>query len=435
MTVQARLFRFVTALNASGLDARCIERVGERVPAILFELDAQGANAAGAAVRASIRDDALKMLADLTVAARTSGEEGPGCHAARKLLRFASHCNGLADLARRAERFRHEHREALRAAREQDLRRQESKFDIDGVHDVLEIRSSSHLKSVGRALGNCFAKDTGAVYHDELKTGATEFWAIRLGGAVIGVLSLNTGTRELGQCLGARNGPVPVDRRTMDAIRHAVDAAPGERERSLEALRSELNDLCETRTAGRRRVRPAEGSARTFGTRPTALFKRTPLLPIANFGEAFVDNVFRESVTPVVGSVVHCDRAFGYRKRTGIHVGHERIVTASGHGRLVLLTPAQFIDGGTAVSIYVSCHGNRPVGDDEVVRRALNVVNAWPRHASLLKNCHEFTVGCLTGNLHNADGSMSGVEKAAARALGADTWRVWDLETDDLFDT
>ena len=74
--MQSRLFRFVTALRASGLDPRCIEQVSERVPAILFELDAQGATAAGGGVTASVRDDALKMLADLTVAARTSGERG-----------------------------------------------------------------------------------------------------------------------------------------------------------------------------------------------------------------------------------------------------------------------------------------------------------------------------------------------------------------------
>ena len=116
--MQARLFRFVTALNASGLDPRCIERVGERVPAMLFGLDSQGAHAAGGSVPASIRDDALKMLADLTVAARTSGERAPGWRAARKLLRFAGHCIDFADLARRAERFRHEHHAALRAARE-----------------------------------------------------------------------------------------------------------------------------------------------------------------------------------------------------------------------------------------------------------------------------------------------------------------------------
>ncbi len=56
MTMQARLFRFVTALNASGLDPRRIERVGEHVPAILYELEAQGANATGGAVPAAIRD-------------------------------------------------------------------------------------------------------------------------------------------------------------------------------------------------------------------------------------------------------------------------------------------------------------------------------------------------------------------------------------------
>ncbi|MDE0417119.1 MAG: hypothetical protein OXI95_09325 [bacterium] len=76
--MQARLFRFVTALHSSGLDPRCIERVGERVPAMLFGLDAQGANATGGAVPASIRDDALKMLADLTVAATDQRRAGPG---------------------------------------------------------------------------------------------------------------------------------------------------------------------------------------------------------------------------------------------------------------------------------------------------------------------------------------------------------------------
>ncbi|MDE0238993.1 MAG: hypothetical protein OXQ84_02180 [bacterium] len=433
--MQARLFRFVTALNASGLDPRCIERVGERVPAMLFGLDSQGAHAAGGSVPASIRDDALKMLADLTVAARTSGERGPGWRAARKLLRFAGHCKGFADLAHRAERFRHEHHAALRAAREQDLRRQVRRIDVDGVHDVLEIRTSSDLESVGRALENCLANGTGANHHDELKTGALEFWAIRRGGTVIGVLAVSTDTRELVRCLGARNEAVPVDRRTMNAIRHSVDAGPDARERSLKALRSVLNDLCQTRTAGTGRVGPAGGSGRTFGTRPVAILKWTPLWPMVNFAEALVDNVLRKGVSPKIGGVVHCDRACGYRKRTGIHVGEKRILTVSGDGRMALLAPAQFIDGGMAVSIYVSRRGNRPVGGIEVVRRALNLMDRSPEHASGLKNCHEFTVGCLTGNFHDADGSMSVVEAAAARALGADTWRIWGLETDDLFDT
>ena len=436
MNVQARLFRFVTALRASGLDPRCIEQVSERVPAILFELEAQGATAAGGGVPASIRDDALKMLANLTVAARTSGERGPGCRAARKLLRFACHCSGFADLARRAESFRREHHAALRAARDQDLRRQARVIDVDGVHDVLEIRTSCDLESVGRTLGNCLAHGIGVVFYlDELKTGAAEFWAIRRGGTLIGVLSVSTGTRELLGCLGARNEPVPVDRQTMDSIRHTVDAASGERERSLKALRSVLSDLCETRTAGSGRVRPADASGRKFRTRLTAVFKWTPLWPVVNFGESYVDNVFREKVTADVGSIVHCDRAFGYRKRTGIHVGEKRILTVSGEGRMVLLTPAQFIDGRTAVSIYVSCHGNRPVGGAVVVRHALNLVDASLERVSRMTNCHDLSVSCLTGDFRNAGGSISAVEEAAARVLGADTWRVWDLTTDDLFDT
>ncbi len=369
------------------------------------------------------------MPADLIVAARTSGEQGPGWRAARKLLRFAGHCKGFTDLARRAERFRHEHHVALRAAREQDLRRQVRRIDVDGVHDVLEIRTSCDLESVGRSLENCLANDTGAGYHDELKTGVTEFWAIRRSGAVIGVLPVNADTRAVVRCLGARNEPVPVDRRTRDAIRHSVDAAPDARERSLKALRSVLNVLCQTRKIGTGRVRPAGGSGRTFGTRPTAILKWTPLWPMVNIGEALVDNVFREGVSPEIGSVVHCDRAFGYRKRTSIRVGDKRVLTVSGDGRMTLLASAQFIDGGTAVSIYVSCSGNQPVGGVEVVRHALELMDTSPELASRLTNCHDFTVGCLTGDFHDADGSMSSVEEAAVRALGADTWHGWDLET------
>ena len=203
------------------------------------------------------------------------------------------------------------------------------RIDVDGVHDVLEIRTPSDLESVGRALENCLANGTSADYQDELKTGVMEFWDIPRDGAVIGVLSVSTDTRELVQCLGARNEPAPVDHRTMDAFRYSIDAALGERERSRRALRSELNDLCQTRTFGTGRIQPARGSGRTFGTRPTASLKWTPLWPMVNIGEALVDNLRREGVSPDIGSVVHCDRALGYRKRTGILVGEKRIRTVS----------------------------------------------------------------------------------------------------------
>jgi len=222
--VQAQLDRFLTALHTSDLNPRCIEQVERRLSLLLREHCEQKARSA---VPASIRVDALKVLADMTAAARCSAENSPGCRTARKLLRFASHCSNFDDIARHAEQFRREHHEALRTARERHLRHEAREIDIDGIHSVLEIRTPSDLESVGKTLHNCLANSSGSHYHDELRTGVAEFWAIRRAGKIIGVLSILTDTRELVGCLGDRNEPVSVDCSTMLSIRHTVDATPG----------------------------------------------------------------------------------------------------------------------------------------------------------------------------------------------------------------
>ena len=228
--MQAPLDRFLTALHTSGLDPRCIEQVERRLSVLLCEHRKQKPSSAPSA---SIRIDVLKLLADMTTAALCSGEKGPGCRAARKILRFAGNCNSLAEIACNAEQFRREHHEALRAAREQDLRSQAREIDIDGIHSVLEIRTCSGLESVGKTLHNCLANRAGSRYHDELRTGVAEFWAIRRTGNIIGILSIRTDTRELVGCLGDRNDPISVDCSTMLSVRHTVDATLGPWERKI----------------------------------------------------------------------------------------------------------------------------------------------------------------------------------------------------------
>ena len=228
--MQAQFDRFLTALRTSGLDPRCIEQVERRLSVLLCEHRKQEPSSAASA---SIRNDTLKLLADMTTAALCSSQKGPGCRAARKILRFAGSCNSLAEIARKAEQFRREHHEALRAAREQDLRSQAREINIDGIHSVLEIRTSPDLESVGKILHNCLANSTGSRYHDELRMDVAEFWAIRRAGNIIGILSIRTDTRETDGCLGDRNEPVSVDCSTMLSIRHTVDATPGPWERKV----------------------------------------------------------------------------------------------------------------------------------------------------------------------------------------------------------
>ena len=79
----------MVVLRGSGLDPRSVERIERRQPTLLYEFEAQNANAVDIAVPATVQDDGLKALADLTTAAQTSGERSPGWGAARKLLRLA----------------------------------------------------------------------------------------------------------------------------------------------------------------------------------------------------------------------------------------------------------------------------------------------------------------------------------------------------------
>ena len=227
--MQGQLYRFLRALHASGLDPRCIERVETRLPLLLRQHREPNANSNSASVTVEM----MTLLAVLTTAAQTGGGQGPGCRAARKLLRFASHCKHFADLKCRAEQFRREYYGDIRATRERDLRSQAREIDIDGVHTVLEVKLSTDLLSLGKSLRNCLASSTGAGYHDALRSGTEEFWAIRRDGTVIGVLSISTETRELLRCLGDRNKTVPVDGATMHSIRRALDITAGEPRLSL----------------------------------------------------------------------------------------------------------------------------------------------------------------------------------------------------------
>ena len=91
---------------------------------------------------------------------------------------------------------------------------------------------------------------------------------------------------------------------------------------------------------------------------------------MVNFGESFVDNVFRDAVTPVRGSVLYCDMAFGYADHSGIYVDSNRIVQLGKSGDIEYVSPREFIKGTTAITIYVSCIDKSAVGHETGADRA-----------------------------------------------------------------
>lgn len=153
-------------------------------------------------------------------------------------------------------------------------------------------------------------------------------------------------------------------------------------------------------------------------------------MPLYNMGESIVD-ACRDPVWPEIGSVLYCDLAFGYMEHSGIYIGNEEIVHLSGDGNIEIVSPKQFIDGGTAVSILVSCRDENAVGSVQVASRAKAMVGRSRNYNFLTDNCHQFSAGCLTGDFDKQINFLWMLKDESAKKLNSNTWRNWDIE---LFD-
>ena len=155
---------------------------------------------------------------------------------------------------------------------------------------------------------------------------------------------------------------------------------------------------------------------------------------IDNLTESFVDNVLKERVKPVVGSVIYCELVFDTASHTGIYVGNNTIVHLDGSGDIEKVSPKVFLDRldgfNSAISIYVSCKENNPVGNQAIANRALDVVGKKLDYNLAMNNCHKFTSNCITGDFEsNGIFLLQDVKRLASEELEADNWLVW--ETND----
>ncbi len=159
---------------------------------------------------------------------------------------------------------------------------------------------------------------------------------------------------------------------------------------------------------------------------------KLPLLwfapPLLNLAESVID-CFRDRVSPIKGSVVYCDLIFGYMEHSGIYIGNDQIVHVNSQGQIAVVCPSDFIDGTTALNIYVSCRDEYAVGCEQVAGRALERVGGKVNYNFLINNCHNFTVGCLTGAFEDKPFCFLTLLKGKAKStLYANTWRQWDIE-------
>lgn len=214
---------FVDALRRSDFDPRCKEQAADRVARLTSHRN---------------RDEVAKTVRHLTTAVRNAGKGRPSRRAARKLIRYAASCADFDELARRAKAFRGDHNRAVRRTKERRERDLERELRIDEVYSVREIRTTDHLRSVGRTLRNCLAGRTGSGYRDELRNGESEFWAVLRHGEIAGVVSITIATREIDEMAGPENDDLDLPPETLGALLGQLGAtvADGRDDGPLDAI-------------------------------------------------------------------------------------------------------------------------------------------------------------------------------------------------------
>lgn len=150
--------------------------------------------------------------------------------------------------------------------------------------------------------------------------------------------------------------------------------------------------------------------------------------PTGSLVKSLVDNVLKDKVTPIEGSILHCS-LFG-AEHTGVYIGNNQIVELLGSGEIRVASPSMFIDGTNAISIYVACNEKTPLGGEHIAERARGMVGKRRGYNLILDNCHQFTAGCITGDFENSDNFFLLVQNTIERNINRGEsieWRVWDL--------
>lgn len=151
----------------------------------------------------------------------------------------------------------------------------------------------------------------------------------------------------------------------------------------------------------------------------------------------FLVDSFRDAVRPRAGSVAVCDLRMLFSPlafdHTGICDGRGHIIHRDGRGYLARVSPKEFVqrlDGlNGALSIYVACRGEAPVGSAEALARAKAALHDPELNSGydlFNKNCHQFTQYCLTGETGH-DFTFSSLEDTLGQYFGVDNWRMWNI--------
>ena len=140
----------------------------------------------------------------------------------------------------------------------------------------------------------------------------------------------------------------------------------------------------------------------------------------------YIPDWAKAPVKPVEGSILYTDLVANYAQHSGVYIGDEQIVELNREGEIKIVSPEEFISGGTGIDIYVSCRGDLAVGSSKVAKRARKRVGQRRNYNPLLDNCHQFVSACLSKNHDNGDNFLWMLKSSAKNHLAVDNWRIWN---------
>lgn len=150
--------------------------------------------------------------------------------------------------------------------------------------------------------------------------------------------------------------------------------------------------------------------------------------PVGSFTKSFVDNVIKDKVVPIPGSILHC--SLWGPEHTGIYIGNDEIVELLGSGEIRKTNASGFMEGTNAISIYVACNKTEPLGSVEIAQRAKNKIGTKRNYNLIMDNCHQFTAGCILNDYENSTNFFTLLESIIENKMNYGRiieWRVWDI--------
>jgi len=224
MPYQKEFQKFEGVLEASGVfDRDWLDETLKRLWQKIEKHCANPENRDRRGVRHTELQGVRRMLRQLAHASRhAEGHENSQVRSSAKSLLWSIQSLSFRQIQRRASKHDGLVRKVGHRRIEAALLSKRPRLEAGGL-GLVRLTSVDQLRSAGKELQNCVAAQR--VYHDELRQGESEFWALEDEGEnLVGLIEIEVETRQIAQCGGREGGELSLQREQALQVLRALDA-------------------------------------------------------------------------------------------------------------------------------------------------------------------------------------------------------------------